>query len=502
MIKNDFLNQVKILLKGKVFTNSAWGIFSNLFQNILFSIFFIVLARKYNTSDFANYILANTLYGFVVAFSSLGLGQWFIRMLLETDDKQALVYKFFKIQILIGLLFYVINIVLTYSIYDSVVIRHLSLLIGINVIFDNIIYVIKFLNIAELEQKKSFIILTIEAVLKFFVACLLFITYIPIIYLSIILIFLRFITLNIFIRWGTTNKIQLVQILKVKLNIEEVKKIVLANWSFIVIGSISVVYWRIGNILISKLLTLNDVANYEISYKLFSMAEILPFIVSTSIFPLFIKTLKKSKSITYKLYKKAFFAYSAYGLFVFTFIFSFSDSLIPILFGQKYSGTPFYCKEMFLTILIFPTALLQANLLIAMKQEKMDMWFNAVSLLINVIISVIGLYFFKSLIVVNYAIFFSFLIFHLLQDVLLAIRKITKPTHALMFYLITSIVVLVYYLLAQWFNTFFLFFIFWFCIAVLFAIVYFKLYLKNTKSIVSLETIDLKPELSDTNSKY
>jgi O-antigen/teichoic acid export membrane protein len=502
MMKNDLLNQLSAVIKGKVFTNSAWGIFSSLFQNILFSIFFVVIARRYNTDDFANYILANTLYGFVVAFSSLGLGQWFIRTLLETDEKKELIYKFFKIQIIIGLVFYVINIILSYSIYDSVIIRQLSLLIGINIVFDNIIYVIKFLNIAELEQKKSFIILTIEASLKFLIACLLFITYIPILYLSIILICLRFITLNIFISWGTSKNIQLRRIISVQLNFEEIKKIIIANWSFIVIGSISVVYWRIGNILISKILTLTDVANYEISYKLFSIAEILPFIVSTSVFPLLINTLKSNKSNVYNLYKKAFVAYSVYGILVFTFIFSFSDMLIPILFGKKYAVTALYCKEMFLTILIFPTALLQANLLIAMKHEKIDMWFNAVSLFVNIVITIIGLYFIKSLIVVNYAIFFSFLVFHVLQDIFLVIRKITKPIHALLFYIITSIVISGYYLIASWYNAVYLFFIFWACVTVSFIIFYYKLLLKKNETVISPNPIELKDELSNIQSNY
>ena len=491
MITKEFLHQLTKLLKGRVFTNSAWGVFSNLFQNILFSVFFIVIARKYDTADFANYILANTLYGFVVAFSSLGLGQWFIRTLLETDDKKLLIHQFFKIQIFIGILFYVINIILSYSIYSDTVVRQLSLLIGINVIFDNIIYVIKFLNIAEAQQKKTFIILMIEAALKFLVACCLFVTYIPIIYLAILLILLRFITLNLFIRLGTKNTIQLKELLSVKTNIQEVKKIVLRNWSFIVIGSISVVYWRIGNILISKTLTLNDVANYEISYKLFSMAEILPFIVSSSIFPLFISTLKTSKANALVVYKRAFVAYAAYGLFVFTFILSFSELLIPMLFGEKYSRMPMYCIEMFLTILLFPTALLQANLLVAMKLEKMDMWFNTISLIINVIICLIGLYYFKSLMVVNYAIFFSFFVFHLLQDVLLIRRKIIQPTHSLLFYCTSIIIVSIYNFLLQRFNNVYLFFLFWFFVGAVFLIGYYNRYLKNAKPTLSVEPIQL-----------
>ena len=120
--------------KSKVFSNSIWGVFSNIFQNILFSIFFIVIARKYTTLDFSNYIIANTLYGFVLAFSSLGLGQWFIRELMNSTDKQLLINQFFKIQLIAGIFFYFINILICFLLYEDILIRKLSVLIGINII--------------------------------------------------------------------------------------------------------------------------------------------------------------------------------------------------------------------------------------------------------------------------------------------------------------------------------------------------------------------------------
>src|SRR6188768_2787340 len=107
---NKIRQQVTGKLQTKLFANSAWGVFSSIFQNILFSIFFIVIARKYNTSDFGNYIIANTLYGFIVGFSALGLGYWFIREFIITEDKKRLVNKFFKIQLLAGFIFYFANI--------------------------------------------------------------------------------------------------------------------------------------------------------------------------------------------------------------------------------------------------------------------------------------------------------------------------------------------------------------------------------------------------------
>ncbi len=455
-------------LNSSVFKNSMWGVFSNIFQNILLSVFFIVIARQYSTPDFADYVIANTLYSFVLGFSSLGLGQWFVRELINTEDRHKLIDKFFRIQLIVGVIFFLINIVLTYTLYDSYQIRCLSVFIGINVIFDNVIYVIKYINIADGEQKKTFAILTAEAILKFLIACFLFVYTIDIVYLSVFLIALRLITLNLFIRYGSSGNFNLSHILSVKVSLQEVKRIIGNNWAFIIIGSISVVYWRIGTILVSKVLANDEaVTNYEVSYKLFAMAEILPVIVSTSIYPLLLKSFKNGEKAMNAVYKNAFLVYALYGLVAYTFVYSFSDYFIPLLFGEKYIHTAVYCNEMFLTILVFPTALLQANVLVTMKLEKIDMWCNVSSLVISLTLSAIGFYYYKSLSVVNYAIFFSFLAFHIIQDVILVLRKITSILHVVGFYVLSGGIVFGYYFLADHMNKGYTFFLFWGIIIVL-----------------------------------
>ena len=267
---------------------------------------------------------------------------------------------------------------------------------------------------------------------------------------------------------GSSNLVTLAQVLKAEVGLKEIKDIIRPNYPFIVIGSISVIYWRIGNIMVSKILTLKDVADYDISLKLWSMAVILPIIISASVFPLLIRSYKRSLEDMKTVYKKAFLAYGVYGLIAYTFVFSYSDFFIPFLFGEKYTGTSDYCKEMFLTILLFPTAILQANVLIAIKLEKFDMWINLTSLVIYLLMSTVGFYYVKSLSVINYGIFFSFFVFHILQDFALIKLKITTYRHACLFYIGSCLSIVLYYLLSQQFNGFYLFFIFWSIVAIVF----------------------------------
>lgn len=465
MIKNTvnywIVDKYKYISKNKIISNSFWGIGSNIIQNILLSIFFIVMARKYSVVDFSTYIVANTIYGFTLAFSSLGLGQWFVRKYIEVEQKKELIESFFKIQFYIGITFYILSQLLVNLIYEDNVIRYLSALIGINLVFDNIIYVIKFINIAEQKQKNTSIILTIEAVLKVGVASILYFTSLPIITIVLLLITLRTISLILFINTGEINIGSFKKIIAAKVDFSEIKTIILKNWSFIIIGSISVIYWKIGNILTSKMLSLENVAFYEISFKLFSISEIIPVIASTSILPVMVKYANTDIQKLNRLYRISFLIYSLYGILTYTAVINFADILIPLLFGDRYINIGGYCKEMFLTMLILPTALLQANYLIAKKKEIIDMRFNLISLVINIGISCVGLYFIKSMSVINYAIFISFLVFHILQDIYFVRNSITKLIHPFLFYSISIITIVIYSMLLVKFRSPYVFIVFW-----------------------------------------
>jgi O-antigen/teichoic acid export membrane protein len=276
--------------------------------------------------------------------------------------------------------------------------------------------------------------------------------------------------LNFFLAFGSSKTISLRSLWRYPLAWSEVKKIVFANWPFIIIGSVSMAYWRISNIIISKTLPLADVAHFEISFRVFAIAQILPLIVSMSVFPAMVQQFKTGTLLDFRnYYKKVFNYYLLFGLFAYTFIYSFADTLIPWAFGNAYINTGTYTKEMFLTILIFPTALLQANMLVAMNMERADMWLNVTSLVLNIVFCFTGFLFVKSLTTVNFAIFFSFLIFHICQDVLLLRKGLVTFGHVLKFYLLTGLLAGIYVLLSFKFPPVVLFTGYWLLLALAFV---------------------------------
>ncbi|WP_184549763.1 oligosaccharide flippase family protein [Mucilaginibacter sp. FT3.2] len=458
----SLIQKVSNLFSNKLFKNSSWGIISQMSQTLFLSLFFVILARKYPTGIFAKYIVANAIYQLVTAFSTMGLSQWFIREFIHTEDKDSLIGKFIKMQIYFGLIFYVINIGLAFLIYGDQFTRVLIILLGVNVIFDNLINGIKSLNIANFEQKKTFIILTIESVLKFAAGCLLYIYPFSIITLSVILIAIRFLSLNLFLNFGSSNLVSIKSLWHCSVTYFDMKALVIMNWAFVIIGGVSIINWRMSNIIISKVLTAFDVANYEISFKIFSIAQILPVVISTSVFPLLVKHYANpEKSDFFAFYKKVHMYYLLFGLLSYTFIYSFAGTLIPIAFGNTYLNNAEYTRQMFLTILVFPTALLQANVLIAMKLEKQDMLFNIIALVVNLSMCLLGVLYIKSLSIVNYSIFASFLVFHIAQDVLLLRKKMVALVSVFKFYIITAVFIGGYILLSKVVNGYLLFAVTW-----------------------------------------
>ncbi len=435
MSMNWLKNKKTSILQSALVKNSAWGIASNILQTIFVSLFFVIVAREYTPTAFAQFLISNTVYQIIVAFSSMGLGQWFIRQYDQEPDKVGFTSKFLKTQIGLGILFYLINILIAYILYPEGQIRLLCIILGTNIIFDNFINAIKSLNIAEERQKKTASILIIDGFLKFLVGCLLFIIPFSPVVLSMLMIVVRLFTSSIFINLGTANSISLKLLWKAKISYTDLKELILKNWQFIVIGSISIIYWKVANIIISKFLTLTDVANYEIANRIFTILGILPVIASATIYPKFIKHFNSSDFEGLKsFYKNLYLIYTLFALVSYAFIISFSTQALPIAFGNGYPGADICLKQMFLTFLLLPTVLLQANLIVAIGLERKDMWFNILSFIINVAGCFIGLYFYKTLAVINYSIFLSFIFFHIAQDVLLISKKLTSIKSCIIYY--------------------------------------------------------------------
>jgi O-antigen/teichoic acid export membrane protein len=433
----NLVSSLKLITLNKVFQNSLWGVISSLFQNIVFSIFFIILARKLDTSVLSSYIISNTFYGLMLSFSSLGMGQWFVRKMVNDSKNSKYIHLFLSVQLCSGIIFYFIQNFIVVNLYEEKNIHQISYILGFNIIFDNILYVTKTINVINNDQRKTFIITSSEALMKLIFAYFIWLYGTSVLFIVFTLVLLRFISVVLFLQYGLPQDVIIrFRSIIYSFSFSELVQTVHSNKYFILIGSISVLFWSFGNIIVSKLIGLTYVPHFEISYKLFTMAELIPLVFSASIFPVLTQKYKSDYNGLVIYFRKVFWIYAAYGFLSFMFILFFADLFIPKLFGVGYIDTSKYSVQLFFTMLLFPTSLLQANLLIAMGYERRDMWYNLFMLISHIIISLALLSFFKDLTYLNLSIFLSFLLFHLSQDFFLLKKRILTKYDISFFYII------------------------------------------------------------------
>jgi len=191
----NLVSSFKLIALNKVFQNSLWGIVSSLFQNIVFSVFFIILARKLDSSVLSSYIVSNTFYGLMLSFSSLGMGQWFVRKMVNDSKNIAHINLFISVQLVSGIIFYVVQNIIVSNLYDEKIIHEISFILGFNIILDNMLYVTKHINVINNDQRKTFIITSTEALMKLILAYYIWVYGASIIVIVFLLVLLRLLLL-------------------------------------------------------------------------------------------------------------------------------------------------------------------------------------------------------------------------------------------------------------------------------------------------------------------
>lgn len=396
------------------------GSVSTIMQNLLLTVFFVILARVYQPVEFAQYLTGNSLYQLFAALSTLGLGQWFSREVLKQESSLLLTQRYFKIQLLLGVVVYLLSGLAVFLLYRDYPLYVVCLLCCSNIMVDNWIDAFKNLNIATENQGRNFLILLIDAFVRCLVAAVLLVASVSIIWLCLILLGVRLSTLALFYRYGRFDSKWLGEVLKTKITFAHVRQLVLKNFYFAVIGGISVVYWRSGNIVVSKLLQPIDLAYFEIAFKVFVLFQVFPLIFSSVVFPRFVEKIRDGdRTGLFSMYRSTYLLYLAFGLCAYTAVYLLADTFVPLAFGKTYIHAAHYVKIMLLVILFFPTAFLQANLLVALGRERDDMVINLITLVVYGISIAIGFHYSRSLEVIVYSIVLSWVLFHIVQDIYL-----------------------------------------------------------------------------------
>ena len=291
--------------------------------------------------------------------------------------------------------------------------------------------------------------------LKCGVAAALFVFPLSIVTFALLLLATRVISVNLFLALGTSGDVTITALLPGRhVSLAEVRSLVVSNWPWILLGGVSVANWRFGSIIISKRLGFAETAVYEVAYRLFSAALMLPVIVATAVYPMLVRLSNANDKAGFRaFYRGTYVYYLLFGCLAYTFVYSYAGVLLPFAFGSQYAAAIIPTRQLFLTMVVFPTAFLQGNVLCAMRLERRDLALNVVLLIVNVTVCLVGLAHWRSIAVINVALLTAFVTLHLLQDALLIQQGISSLRHAVAFHAATLGVVASYSMLAsRWAN--------------------------------------------------
>ncbi|MBI9041322.1 oligosaccharide flippase family protein [Lutibacter sp.] len=416
--------------KTSVFSNAFSGIASNVLQNIFLGIFFILLAKAIGINNFSDYVIGNSLYQIVGAFSTMGLANYFIREYVkQKGENDYSVLHFFTTEVLLSFIAFIIIMILSYSLYaNELLIVQISCILGINVLFDNLIYSVKALHVANKTQYLILKITLFEAFIKLILVIIFY--FLPFEFLQFLFLLVGFRILTLILAFYTlTNsvkneisKVFKLSIINHPIKFKKIRALIYEGRIFIIIGSVSTIFWRINALLLSKLVDKTEVGYYEIAFKFFSVAQIIPVILLATIYPLMSKYYS-DKSTYLSISQKAYLQILTLSVFTTLSAYFIAPYFIKYFFGSQFLGAIKLTQYMFFALIPFSLSLVQAYVLLSSNNEKLDMWLNIMNLFFNTFLS----YFLIKHIgskgsVISITV--SFILFYILQSIILMYKKL------------------------------------------------------------------------------
>jgi O-antigen/teichoic acid export membrane protein len=408
-----------------VYWNSIVGMATNIVQSLFFSIYFIILARFFGPQQFSQYVVANSLYQLVAIIAPFGLLSYFVREYSQNEGMRLqLSREFVVIEFSLSFLGYLSIILLAFALNYETTIVTLAIILGINLLFDNILYFMKGVFVAESKQFYFGVGILVESFLKAILGCVLLIVRLSLVDLVCIAVMLRIITFVVAYRllrfttlWQSTKLLSPLQLLK-DIKISHAWSFLKKANNFAVIGTLSVLYWRLNVVILSKFGEANQVAYYEIGARLFSVVQLVPVAYLLSLYPIVARAFQENKDEFIVLTRKALRHVVIFSLAVAVPFSVAAPDLTTLLFGAQYSPAGVIGAMMFWTLIPFSIGLLQAYLLLASGNERIDMWLNALSLSVNVGVALVLIPSMQGM-GVAISIFVSFCIFVITQHFIL-----------------------------------------------------------------------------------
>jgi O-antigen/teichoic acid export membrane protein len=436
-------------MKKSILANNISGLTANILQNIFLSVFFVMLARAIGPEDFSAYVLGNSLYQVVGALSTFGLSNYFIREYAGGNaDNSRLTIQFLCVEMILSVVAYVVLGVLSFSLYAGhVAIIWISLILGVNILFDNVIYCVKAIHIAERTQYRFIRVVLLEAFLK--LVLVVFFYLLPFDFWLFLWVLTVYRCLTLVIAWRSVPPhrrmaVPSIRSLRASINFAAIKRILHAGKVFVIIGAVNIIFWRANVLILSKMAEQKTAAFYEVAFKFFAIAQIIPVIVLGTVYPLLSQYYVSDRNKFLEIAEKSFKQMLLFSTLVTLLAYFLAPLLIPYFLGDAYAETARMTQHMFFTLIPFSLSLVQAYVLVASKNEKTDMWLNLLNLMTNCVLAVVLIRYTGptgsiTAVTVSFSLFFLLQQYFLYRKGLSFWKPVARPFYGLLFIVCISI---------------------------------------------------------------
>ena len=328
--------------------------------------------------QFAYLFVILSYFGFFIDFGYLSYGT---NKLCEKTDSRIVIGKIISLQLLTAVFSYIILIIVAYFFLDTG--KYILLLI-FSSIFISQIFSIRYYYLAG---NKLYYNSISELAGQLIYAALIFTVFInhqSVFTLIIVSIIQAYVTaLFLFLPYIRKNKIELnlnpgknLKTLKDAYKLGIASKAEAITASFIILCA-------------GFFLNEESVGLYNASFKIYLILLTVVQGVSYSVMPLLLKNVKKSEGNNFNKISIIFYIYLFIGIALSLITFFFSEQIISLMFGEKFSGSVGILRNFSFTILLWPLVMFMSLVTLAFNKYNYILITSVSSSLISVILSLL-----------------------------------------------------------------------------------------------------------------
>lgn len=317
----------------KYFKNTSW-LFADRLLKMSIGFFVIMLLTRYlGPSNFGLLSYSQSFVGIFVAFATLGIDVILVRELVKNEiDSEKLIGTAIVMKLIASALAIIIIFIINYNIEDKQSVLLINV-IAITLVFQSINTLDTYFQ-ANVLSKYSVIANLIAFVLSSTVKLSLIFFEAELIYFAYALVFDSIMIAIGYIYIYTQQKESLFSLkYDKKVAVYYLKK----GWPLMMVALAAFVYTRTDQIMIKHLIGNKAVGNYAAATRISELFYFVPLLISQSVFPKLIEMKQRSEKEYFNLLEKLYKILIWSAIPIALFLFTFSDLIISIIYGEEYA---------------------------------------------------------------------------------------------------------------------------------------------------------------------